>query len=136
MGIGHPPTAIHNVFQYGAPGGTRTLRIQVLNLARIPIPSPGQIQQVSFFAVGFEPTNDCLEGNLSTIDSADFFAEPNLNTICNKIFIPQIFFLCSRMKNMYRGKHGPTVKNLLFLNIKWCRLQVTILVPRIFSPVL
>ena len=73
MGIGHPPTAIHNVFQYGALGGIRAPKIQVLNLARIPIPSPGQIQQVSFFAVGFEPTNDCLEGNLSTIDSADFF---------------------------------------------------------------
>lgn len=34
------------------------------------VPSPGQIQQVSFFAVGFEPTKVCLEGKLSTIDSA------------------------------------------------------------------
>ena len=37
-----------------------------------------KINRLVFFAVGFEPTNDCLEGNLSTIDSADCFAEPNL----------------------------------------------------------
>ena len=69
------------MFQYGAPGEIRTLKIQILNLARIPIPSPGQIQQVSFFAVGFEPTNDCLEGNLSTIDSALIFAVTNLKLV-------------------------------------------------------
>ena len=28
--------------------------------------------------MGFEPTNDCLEGNLSTIDSALIFAVTNL----------------------------------------------------------
>ena len=55
MGIGHPPTAIHNVFQYGALGGIRAHKTLCLRQVRIPIPSPGQIQQDRFSWTGFEP---------------------------------------------------------------------------------
>ena len=44
----------------------------------LPLHQRDIIQQASLFAVGFEPTNDCLEGNLSTIDSALIFAVTNL----------------------------------------------------------